>query len=62
MGVGSWFVDNMKRVICDGVTFFFTDNWMGGGPLCDWFSRLFDLPYNRLIIVDEYLENISEIT
>jgi hypothetical protein len=33
-GVGSWFDDNIRRVVGNGRnTFFLTDNWLGGAPL-----------------------------
>lgn len=47
MGVGSWFDDNLRRKVGDGVsTLFWTDNWVDGVPLCNVFSRLFDLSEN----------------
>jgi len=47
-GVGSWFNDNLRRVVGNGgSTFFWTDNWLGGVPLKTQFSRLYDLSVNK---------------
>jgi hypothetical protein len=41
-GDGSWFEDNVRRVVGGGgTTFFWTDNWVGGVPLRVRFPRLF---------------------
>ena len=47
-GVGSWFEDNVRRVVGrGGDTYFWTDNWVGGVPLRVRFPRLFELNENR---------------
>jgi hypothetical protein len=34
LGVGSWFEDNVRRVVGGGTsTYFWLDNWVGGSPL-----------------------------
>ncbi|GAU10201.1 hypothetical protein TSUD_420190, partial [Trifolium subterraneum] len=41
---GSWFGDHVSKRVRDGSdTFFWTDPWVEGIPLCDRFGRLFDL-------------------
>ncbi|GAU42262.1 hypothetical protein TSUD_327400 [Trifolium subterraneum] len=41
---GSWFGDHVSKRVGDGSdTFFWTDPWVEGIPLCDRFGRLFDL-------------------
>lgn len=36
MGIGSWFDDNMRRLVGDGASFFFwTDKWVGDEPFCE---------------------------
>jgi len=53
-GVGSWFEDNIRRVVGNGRnTFFWTDNWVGGVPLRMQFSHLYDLPVYRECSVEE---------
>ncbi|GAU43105.1 hypothetical protein TSUD_373000 [Trifolium subterraneum] len=45
---GGWFGESVVRKAGDGVgTFFWTDNWLDGIPLCEGFQRLFDLTINK---------------
>ena len=54
LGLGSWFEDNVCRVVGGGVdTYFWFDNWVGGAPLRVQFPRLFDLAENRGVTVRE---------
>ena len=54
MGVGSWFEDNVLRIIgCGSTTFFWTDKWVGGVPLQVRFPRLFSLAENRWVTMAE---------
>jgi len=54
LGVGSWFDDNLRRVVGGGRdTYFWTDNWVGGVPLRVRFPRLFELTDNRWSTVEE---------
>lgn len=50
---GSWFEDNLRRVVGDGcsIFFFWSDNWVGGAPLRVQFPRLFDLAENKWVTV-----------
>ena len=51
---GSWFEDNLCRVVGGGgSTFFWSDNWVGGTPLRVQFPRLFDLAENKWVIVQD---------
>ena len=51
---GSWFEDNVCRVVGGGgSTFFGLDNWVGGVPLRVRFPRLFDLEIDKLVTVQE---------
>jgi len=53
-GVGSWFEDNVPRVIRGGSsTYFWTNNWVGGVPLRVKFPYLFDLTVDRWVMVEE---------
>ena len=54
MGAGSWFDDNISRVV-DGrsSTYFWTGNWVGGVSLRVKFPRLFALVENRWVTVEE---------
>lgn len=48
LAVGSWFNDNTCRVVENGSsTYFWTDNWVGGVPLRDKYSMLFDMAVRR---------------
>jgi hypothetical protein len=39
-----WFGECVTRKVGDGTdTFFWSDPWLGGIPLCERFGRLFDL-------------------
>jgi hypothetical protein len=41
---GRWFEELVSRSVGDGPdTFFWTDPWVDGIPLCEQFGRLFDL-------------------
>jgi hypothetical protein len=52
--VGSWFEDNVRRVVGGGAdTYFWLDNWVGGVPLRVRFPRLFDLALNKGVTVRE---------
>ncbi|GAU41596.1 hypothetical protein TSUD_196650 [Trifolium subterraneum] len=45
---GGWFEGNISRQVGDGSnTFFWTDPWVDGTPLCERFRRLFDLAVNK---------------
>ncbi|GAU10924.1 hypothetical protein TSUD_426660, partial [Trifolium subterraneum] len=48
-GLGSgWFRESVVKRVGDGeATFFWTDPWLGGSPLCERFGRLFDLAENK---------------
>lgn len=47
-GVGSWFEENIRRIVGDGrETLFWYDNWVGEVPLRFKFPRLFDLAVNK---------------
>ena len=47
-----WFVERVSRKMGDGAnTFFWYVRWLGGVPLCQHFSRLFDLAENKSISV-----------
>jgi hypothetical protein len=53
-GVGSWFDDNVHRIVGDGrTTLFWFDHWAGGTPLRFQFPRLFDLAMNKDCMVEE---------
>jgi len=54
LGAGSWFEDNVRRVVGGGSnTYFWLDNWVGGAPLQVQFPRLFDLAENKGVTVQE---------
>jgi len=54
MWVGSWFDDDVRKVVGGGHnTFFWTGNWVGGVPLQVIFPRLFSLVENRWVTVVE---------
>ncbi|GAU48351.1 hypothetical protein TSUD_267760 [Trifolium subterraneum] len=45
---GSWFGDHVSKRVEDGLdTFFWTDPWVEGIPLCERFGRMFDLAENK---------------
>ncbi|GAU30753.1 hypothetical protein TSUD_145510 [Trifolium subterraneum] len=45
---GGWFEGNISRQVGNGSdTFFWTDPWVDGTPLCERFRRLFDLAVNK---------------
>ncbi|GAU48313.1 hypothetical protein TSUD_405300 [Trifolium subterraneum] len=45
---GGWFEGNISRQVGDeSDTFFLTDPWLDGTPLCERFGRLFDLAVNK---------------
>ncbi|GAU49945.1 hypothetical protein TSUD_408400 [Trifolium subterraneum] len=51
---GSWFGELVSKKVGDGSdTFFWTDPWVEGIPLCERFARLFDLAGNKLRTVAE---------
>ena len=53
LGVGSWFDDNIRRVVGGGgSTYFWTDNWVGGVPLQVSFPHLFDLSVDKGVTVE----------
>ncbi|GAU29128.1 hypothetical protein TSUD_58940 [Trifolium subterraneum] len=54
-GFGSgWFRESVVKRVGNGAeTFFRTDPWVGGSPLCEWFGRLFDLAENKSCSVAE---------
>ena len=61
-GEGSWFENNVRRVVGGGSsTFFGSDNWVGGSPLCEQFPRLFDLAVNKGVTVREMARRGWEI-
>jgi hypothetical protein len=52
---GSWFANNVKRVIGNGQkTRFWLDCWMGNAPLCERFPRLFSISSHKEGVVSEY--------
>jgi len=54
LGEGSWFDNNVRRVVGGGgTTFFWTDNWVGGVPLRVRFPRLYDLAVDRWVSVKD---------
>ncbi|GAU10220.1 hypothetical protein TSUD_423930, partial [Trifolium subterraneum] len=45
---GRWFGEGVVRKVGDGTeSFFWTDPWLGGTPMCVRFGRLFDLAVNK---------------
>ncbi|GAU10913.1 hypothetical protein TSUD_426570, partial [Trifolium subterraneum] len=51
---GSWFGEHVSKRVGDGSSsFFWTDPWVEGIPLCERFGRLFDLSENRGLTVAE---------
>ncbi|GAU27573.1 hypothetical protein TSUD_30050 [Trifolium subterraneum] len=53
-GGGGWFGECITKKVGDGVeTFFWTDPWVAGIPLCERFGRLFDLAENKSASVAE---------
>jgi len=49
---GSWFEDNLRRVVGGGgSTYFWSDNWVGDVPLRVQFPRLFDLAVDKWVTV-----------
>jgi len=56
-GVGSWFEDNVRRVVGGGTsTYFWLDNWVGEAPLRVQFPRRFELSENKGATVKEMAE------
>jgi len=56
LGLGSWFDDNVRRVIGGGdTTYFWTDNWVGDVPLRVRFPRLFALAVNKWTTVEGWV-------
>ena len=57
LGVGSWFEDNVRRVVGGGTgTYFWLDNWVGETPLRVQFPRLFELSESKGATVKEMAE------
>jgi hypothetical protein len=57
-GVGGvrdgWFGEGVVRKVGDGTdTYFWTDPWVGGIPLCERFGRLYDLATTKSRTVAE---------
>ncbi|GAU22961.1 hypothetical protein TSUD_247050 [Trifolium subterraneum] len=51
---GRWFGEGVVRKVGDGTeSYFWTDPWLGGTPLCVRFGRLFDLAVNKSSTVAE---------
>ncbi|GAU40603.1 hypothetical protein TSUD_28090 [Trifolium subterraneum] len=51
---GGWFGEGVLKKVGDGTeTFFWTDPWLGGTPLCVRFGRLFDLAVHKSNTVAE---------
>jgi hypothetical protein len=55
-GVGAagegWFAERVTQKVGNGAdTLFWYDRWLGGSPLCERFSRLFDLAEDKAISV-----------
>ncbi|GAU36546.1 hypothetical protein TSUD_277520 [Trifolium subterraneum] len=51
---GGWFRESVVKRVGDGAsTFFWTDPWLGGFPLCERFERLFDLAVNKSCSIAE---------
>lgn len=56
MGAGSWFDENLRRVVGGGGnTYFWTDNWVNDASLRMQFPLLFDLAENKWVTVEEML-------
>jgi len=54
LGAGSWFQDNLRRVVGGGRdTYFWIDNWVGGVPLRVRFPRLFELADDRWAMMED---------
>ena len=52
--VGSWFPDNLRLIVGNGVSsHFWLDRWVGEVPLCVRFLHLFDLSENKMATVVE---------
>jgi len=50
--LGSWFSDNLRLRVGNGVTtWFWLDRWVSDVPLCEKFRRLYDLSDNKLATV-----------
>jgi hypothetical protein len=59
---GGWFGECVtKRVGDESDTFFWSDPWLGGIPLCERFERLYDLSENKSSTVAEMFFNGWEI-
>ncbi|GAU26988.1 hypothetical protein TSUD_290390 [Trifolium subterraneum] len=55
---GGWFGGHISRQVGDGSdTFFWTDPWVDGTPLCERFGRLFDLAANKSVFVVEMFQS-----
>jgi hypothetical protein len=55
---GGWFRESVAKKVGDGSgTFFWTDPWLGGVPLCERFGRLFDLAENKSSLVAEMFQS-----
>jgi hypothetical protein len=51
---GGWFRESVHKKAGDGTdTFFWTDPWLEGVPLCDRFRRLFELAVDQSSTVAE---------
>ncbi|MCI64771.1 cytochrome P450, partial [Trifolium medium] len=49
-----WFRESVVKQVGDGSeTFFWTDPWIGGSPLCEMFECLFDMAENKTCTVAE---------
>jgi len=55
--LGSWFSDNLRLKVGDGAsTLFWLDRWVGDVPLCEKFSRLYDLSENKFSFVAQMFD------
>jgi hypothetical protein len=53
---GGWFRESVQKKVGDETeTFFWTDTWIGGTPLCVRLQHLFDLAVNKSNTVAECL-------
>ena len=51
---GGWFRESVPKKVGDVAdTYFWTDPWLGGVPLCERFGRLFDLAETKSCTVAE---------
>ncbi|GAU25874.1 hypothetical protein TSUD_164150 [Trifolium subterraneum] len=55
---GGWFGGHISRQVGnESDTFFWTDPWVDGTPLSEWFGRLFDLAANKSVYVADVFQS-----